>query len=654
MNCILLKRQVIAIQLKTAIIGVLWLFAIEGAAQKVKSSSKKEDGISSYESYKQSSVKPGDLLAEAEALRKEDVSGALNKVEEALAIAIARKDVFNEGRSYLMLGEINASIMEWKLALGNFNSAYERLSLNYAQSVQYQGAIIGLSKSHLELGDLDLALTFANQALATKLSRSSKNDLQLHLSEIYYRMKRYSEALQALDDIAPSKVADPTMESLIENQRAKIYTQQKDYSRAQSSYDNSLNVKGAKAMPETEKSFQRNKEEIAQVLREEKRYDDEIALRNQSIDYNILNSNFSEVTKDKVELSKTLEAKGEDFAALKEAEEAVSIAEKLDDPVEQARAFLTLAELYNKRGRSGDAIQAYKRYSDAVIEKDKLADSLITARETIIKKQNDIEAVTKKVSIAEREFSLSQEELFRQQLIIYGLLLIILIIVITSWFIYKGAVASKTANQLLALKSLRSQMNPHFIFNALNSVNHFIAQQDERTANKFLSEFSLLMRLVLENSQEDFIPLQKEQEILALYMKLEHYRFRDKFEYSIQMDPEINVESIEIPPMLIQPYIENAVWHGLRYKETPGHLNLSFKKSGNNVVVEIADDGIGREKSAALKTPNQKKHSSTGLKNIRERLAILNRVYKANYRVVIDDLVEGQGTRVQIFLPVTT
>src|SRR5204862_3297001 len=114
---------------------------------------------------------------------------------------------------------------------------------------------------------------------------------------------------------------------------------------------------------------------------------------------------------------------------------------------------------------------------------------------------------------------------------------------VTSYFIYKNAQASKVANQLLALKSLRSQMNPHFIFNALNSVNHFIAQQDERTANKFLSEFSQLMRLVLENSQEDFIPLNKEQEILSLYLKLEHYRFRDKFDYHVEVDKEINADA---------------------------------------------------------------------------------------------------------------
>jgi len=194
-------------------------------------------------------------------------------------------------------------------------------------------------------------------------------------------------------------------------------------------------------------------------------------------------------------------------------------------------------------------------------------------------------------------------------------------------------------------------MNPHFIFNALNSVNHFIAQQDERTANKFLSEFSQLMRLVLEYSQEDFITLQKEQEILALYMKLEHYRFRDKFEYEIEIDESINAESVLVPPMLIQPYIENAVWHGLRYRESVGHLKLAMTQQNGSLVVTIADNGIGRKRSADLKTENQKKHKSTGLKNIRERLLILNHVYRTHYEVNVSDGPGGEGTLVEIKIP---
>jgi LytS/YehU family sensor histidine kinase len=159
------------------------------------------------------------------------------------------------------------------------------------------------------------------------------------------------------------------------------------------------------------------------------------------------------------------------------------------------------------------------------------------------------------------------------------------------------------------------------------------------------------MRLVMENSQEDFIPLNKEQEILLLYLKLEHYRFRDKFEYEIQIDESINADAIEVPPMLIQPYIENAVWHGLRYKETKGKLSLHFLKEDSHMIVKVQDDGIGRKRSAELKTQNQRKHNSTGIRNIEERLSIINKVYKTNYRVEIEDA--KSGTLVSIYLPLT-
>jgi len=109
---------------------------------------------------------------------------------------------------------------------------------------------------------------------------------------------------------------------------------------------------------------------------------------------------------------------------------------------------------------------------------------------------------------------------------------------------------------------------------------------------------------------------------------------------------------MEVPPMLIQPYIENAVWHGLRYKDSKGKLLLRFHKESKDLVVEITDNGIGRKKSAALKTENQKKHNSTGLKNIQHRLALINKVYHANYRVSLQDLEQDNGTSVRIYFPI--
>jgi LytS/YehU family sensor histidine kinase len=195
-------------------------------------------------------------------------------------------------------------------------------------------------------------------------------------------------------------------------------------------------------------------------------------------------------------------------------------------------------------------------------------------------------------------------------------------------------------------------MNPHFIFNALNSVNSFIATNNERAANAYLSEFSQLMRAVLENSDEDFIPLSKEIELLERYTKLEHFRFKDKFEYTFNVDDAIVLDEFAIPPMLLQPYVENAVWHGLRYKDELGALDITFKKiDQETIAIRIQDNGIGRSRSTELKTENQKKHRSKGMGTIKKRIAILNEMYNDKVAVTISDAsADGSGTLVKLLV----
>ena len=195
-------------------------------------------------------------------------------------------------------------------------------------------------------------------------------------------------------------------------------------------------------------------------------------------------------------------------------------------------------------------------------------------------------------------------------------------------------------------------MNPHFIFNALNSVNSFIAQNDERTANRYLTDFSTLMRSVLENSEEDFILLDKEVELLELYLKLEHSRFKDKFDYELVVDDAIEQSQFLIPPMLLQPYVENAVWHGLRYKKEKGFLKVQLINIDEETIqIEISDNGIGREKSKELKTDYQKNQQSKGMQNIKQRIAILNEMYKDKVDVFIEDLYDdNSGTKVMLTL----
>ncbi len=237
-----------------------------------------------------------------------------------------------------------------------------------------------------------------------------------------------------------------------------------------------------------------------------------------------------------------------------------------------------------------------------------------------------------------------------------NLLLALCLLLVTSGILYLRHISKqrKVANQQLALRSLRSQMNPHFIFNALNSVNSFISLNDERSANSFLSEFSSLMRTVMENSEHDFITLTKELEIIRIYLELEHFRFKDKFNFSLHIDEELDEDQIKLPPMLIQPYIENAVWHGLRYKKEQGQLDVEILDNYGDLKVVIKDNGIGRKKSKILKTKNQKKSKSIALKNIDDRIKIFKDLHKISVTVKIEDLYpekEDTGTKITLNIP---
>lgn len=211
-----------------------------------------------------------------------------------------------------------------------------------------------------------------------------------------------------------------------------------------------------------------------------------------------------------------------------------------------------------------------------------------------------------------------------------------------------------TSDMLLAeLNTLRSQMKPHFIFNSLNSIQHFILERDEESAHLYLTHFSSLMRKILDNTRQNTIPLSTEIETLRLYLELEKLRFGENFRYTIAVDPEIETERIGIPPMLIQPYAENAIWHGLLLQKENPELKISFALNAHTLLCVIEDNGIGREKSRAMQ--KQPKHNSAGMKNIEERVAILNRVAGTAITIQVEDLYQAggtaAGTRVVIRLP---
>ena len=209
------------------------------------------------------------------------------------------------------------------------------------------------------------------------------------------------------------------------------------------------------------------------------------------------------------------------------------------------------------------------------------------------------------------------------------------------------------------INTLRSQMTPHFIFNSLNSINSFILKNDQDNASDYLSKFSQLVRLILDNSRTEWVSLENELKALRLYIELESLRLDNSFAYSIHVDPAVPVSTIFIPPLIIQPYVENAIWHGLQYpQKEDGKISITIWKENDALMMQIEDNGVGIIEATRRKDKKISKHRSYGMKITAERLAIVNEVYKINTSVSVKDMQDAvtktSGTKVLLTIKHTT
>jgi hypothetical protein len=207
------------------------------------------------------------------------------------------------------------------------------------------------------------------------------------------------------------------------------------------------------------------------------------------------------------------------------------------------------------------------------------------------------------------------------------------------------------------LTALKAQMNPHFVFNALNSIQDLILKNDVRASNIYLGRFSELMRKVLEASGKDSITLQEEIDILSLYLDLEKLRFGDSFVYAIEINPAFDLSSMRMPSMIIQPFIENAIKHGLLHKHGEKRLNILFTFDNSHIQCTITDNGVGRKASAIMKERSKRPHSGFAINATEKRLDLLNDYHKEKIGLQITDLEENgiaAGTVVKLTLPYDT
>jgi len=640
------------------------------------------------------------LMDSAQVYLKKDAQKTADYLIAALSTDAKKLSNAKKARAYEKLGDLYAFNAQYDLAISNYKEAISNSSSSTLE--------LKLAKNYSSNGNYQEALTITNSLLNGEKKTSLSIDQQIKaytlLGQIYDKtndtekaITNYQLALQLAQKNNRTALI-PELNTAI----AAVYNKSGKITLADTYYNNAIEESAKVSV----QSNVVNQSRTADFYNSNQQYDKEIALRKSNIELlekktkneasvpeviaddivleeivteeantsmdeisiegsSITDSGFMSLAPTSTALSKQKEqlkiaeaytAKNDYDAAINAFTDSYLEATKKEDLATKKDAARSLATLYRKEGNTAKALdfntiyietaeQLYDQKEQELAFNARKAQELLNKQTRVLSLEKDRELTENKLALAQTEQQLATQINARQRWIIYALIALSLLLISLAYFMWRTNKQQRINNHLLALKSLRSQMNPHFIFNALNSVNSYIARNDERAANKYLADFSKLMRSVLENSELDFIPLAKEIELLQLYVKLEHERFKDKFDYNITIDPALENASMEVPPMLLQPIIENAVWHGLRYKDEKGFLNIAFTSTGsaqrakanNTLTVTIIDNGIGRDKSKAIKTTHQKKRTSKGLGNIENRVALLNELHDAEITVNVSD-----------------
>jgi tetratricopeptide (TPR) repeat protein len=326
-------------------------------------------------------------------------------------------------------------------------------------------------------------------------------------------------------------------------------------------------------------------------------------------------------------------------------------------------SYKVLSDLYLKKNNVSEAYKYLTFYVQYLDSNNMLqsARSIAELNETF-KTQEQLQTIdlqSDSIKRAKEKQDLTNSKLENTQLRnMYQLIIIVFILIL----IIAGGLILKNywnRNKLLQLQKetemsqtlLRSQMNPHFIFNAMTVIQSYIYDNDPTKSSKFLVNFSRLMRLILENSSKEFISLETEVEILQKYLTTQKLRFEDRFEFDISVDSDLSIGETMIPPMITQPFIENSIEHGQLHTIEGGFIRIVFSIADNMLHIEISDNGIGRKKASQNK--KSKEHHSMAMQITEERISILNRKYLTNGKLEISDFDKDNetGTTINIEIP---
>ena len=348
--------------------------------------------------------------------------------------------------------------------------------------------------------------------------------------------------------------------------------------------------------------------------------------------------------------------------AIQYQKRALKLATETGSIASQVIRWESLSNTYEQQKDYANSLTAYKQ---AVKLHDSISNTKMTNEITRLEMQNEFD---KKRALAEaandKKQALAIDEINKQKIIrnaAIGIGSILVLVAIAGIFLYKrrkDILQKKKESEFTAhvadteLKALRSQMNPHFIYNSLNSINDYIDKHDTAKATLYTTKFAKLMRMILENSEHKEIPIAEDLKALELYMQLEVLRMDNKFVYEIKVDETIDQENTLIPPLILQPFVENSIWHGISQKRAEGKIWIHIHKEGDMIHCIVEDNGKGIHEVAGSKSGQETfRKKSFGMKITRARIDIINQMKKSNGEVTIFNLEEG--TKIVVKLPET-
>lgn len=536
--------------------------------------------------------------------------------EQALTIF---KQLGNERKAMLMLQNIGVSYFylgNYAEAIKNYNHA-RIYSLKINDIGTQANCMANIALCYSKLGQNKIALNYYQQALSIA-NQKDLFDLQVNtltnLGNLYSDMVMADKAIQSYEKaIGISKKTGNTRGLL------NAYANLGDlYLKSQNNY---------------EKAYEYLSN--AEGLSKRTQNNQTISLINGGLATVLLNATNEQLLSFGFNLKQRLSI-AEDYAM-----KGLQSATETESPVNLMHANKTLSDVHQKLGKYELALVEFKKYTH-------LKDSLLSDEKKIEFVKQEMSFETEKQKLIAKE-ELEKEKIIRQQITLIGVITIVFLII--GFVVYKylrdnrqlkRELLHKTQTAENEIQILRLQMNPHFIFNSLNSISYYMHKNDMEKADYYLTNFAKLMRGILENAEEKEITLAEEINMMEAYMQLEASRLDHKFTYEINVAEEIDKDNTYVPCLIMQPFIENSIWHGFANEDLKGKISIDIFKDQSSLKCIIDDNGVGIKDIASSK-------KSYGIKITKERLALLK---GANAHIKVSEL--AQGTRVEITLPFET